>query len=70
MVAEGHRGLLQRVTEGNLQSSTVIGCGGELNQSGKGVEGKRRWLWRVVEGQEGSWRVVTEGGHGGSQRVV
>ena len=82
----------------NLHSSNVIGCGGELNQSGKGVEGSqramegsqrvimedhrgvaggveeevmeggcRRWLQRVMEGLQ---RVVTEGGHRGSQRVV
>ena len=28
----------------NLHSSNVIGCGGEINQSGKSVEGHRGWL--------------------------
>ena len=60
----------------NLHSSYVFGCGGELNQSGKGmegghggsqrvvVEGHRGWLWRVMEGghRGWSWRVA-EGGH-------
>ena len=72
VVAKGHRGWSWRVTEvmeGNLYSSTVIGCGGELNQSGKGMKGHKGWLQRVVEGHRGSWRVA-EGGCRGSQRVV
>ena len=44
----------------NLHSSNMIGCGRELNQSGKATEGHGWWLKRVV----------TEGGHRRLQRVV
>ena len=43
----------------NLHSSNVIGCGRELNQSGKATEGHGWWLQRVV----------TEGCRGWSHRV-
>ena len=59
----------------NLHSNNVIGYGGELNQSGKSVEGHggswrvvaegghRGWLWRVVEDHGGWSKRVTKDGH-------
>ena len=60
----------------NLHSNTVIGCGEELNQSGKGTEGMREVdeQPKDVEGHRGGVKGWCRGaqrdekGHGGAQR--